>query len=160
MQISEIGRVVVERRAALGLSQMRLAKLAGLSRATINQLENGTLKDLGVAKLDTLLGLIGLQLNPASIPKQKNGLHMAAVTSSVSFRKPFEPNVLSKALRSGELPKGYEPHVAHLLDETPLPLIVRVVEETARDNKIPPKQIWRHIERWARELQCTRKVWA
>jgi DNA-binding XRE family transcriptional regulator len=39
------------RREALGLSQQALGRLAGLSRATINQLERGTLRDLGVAKL-------------------------------------------------------------------------------------------------------------
>ena len=160
MLIVEIGRVVQMRRAALGLSQMRLARLAGLSRATINQLENGTLKDLGIAKLDSLLGLIGLQLNSEPIRKQSNGLHMAAVTSSVSFRKSFEPKALSKALRSGEIPKGFEPHVALLLDETPLPVIVNLVDQTARDNNISPKQIWRHLEQWAHELQCSRKAWA
>lgn len=159
MQITEIGQVVHTRRTVLGLSQIRLAKLADLSRATINQLENGTLKDLGIAKLDTLLGLIGLQLNPAPIPKRKNGLRMAAVTSSVSFRKFFAPNLLLMALRSGKLPKGYEPHMAHLLDEAPLPLIVRIVEETARGSNVSAKQIWRHLEHWAHELQCTRKVW-
>jgi transcriptional regulator with XRE-family HTH domain len=159
MQIAEIGQVVQSRRTELGLSQLRLAKLADLSRATINQLENGTLKDLGIAKLDALLGLLGLQLNPKPSRKQKNGLRMAAITSSVSFRNAFDPRVLSNALQSGELPKGFEPHIAHLLDEAPLRLIVQVVEDTAQRSKVSAKQIWQHLERWAHELQCTRKVW-
>ena len=159
MRIAEIGQVVQSRRTELGLSQLRLAKLADLSRATINQLENGTLKDLGIAKLDALLGLLGLQLNPKPSRKQKNGLRMAAITSSVSFRNAFDPNVLSNALQSGELPKGFEPHIAHLLDEAPLHLIVQVVEDTAQHSKVSAKQIWQHLERWAHELQCTRKVW-
>lgn len=160
MQINEIGQLIHLRRRALGLSQLRLAKFADLSRATINQLENGTIKDLGIAKLEVLLGLIGVRLNPEPIRKSNNGLRMAAITSSVSFRKSFDPGVLSNALQSGELPKGFEPHVAQLLDEAPLPLIVQVVEDTARGSKISAKQMWQHLERWSHELQCTRKVWA
>jgi transcriptional regulator with XRE-family HTH domain len=159
MQITEIGQLIQSRRTALGLSQLRLAKLADLSRATINQLENGTIKDLGMSKLQALLGLIGVRLSPEPIRKSKNGLRMAAITSSVSFRKSFAPEVLSNALQSGELPKGFEPHIAHLLDEAPLPLIVQVVEETARGSTVSAKQMWQNIERWAHELQCTRKVW-
>ena len=151
--------MIQSRRTALGLSQLRLAKLADLSRATINQLENGTIKDLGVAKLNALLGLIGMQLNSEPIRRQRKGLRTAAITSGVSFRNSFDPNALLNALQSGELPMGFEPHIAHLLDEAPLPLIVQVVEDTARGSKVSAKQIWRHLERWAHELQCTRKVW-
>lgn len=51
----KIGQLVQTRREALGLSQARLALLAGLSRATINPLENGSLVDLGAAKLLALI---------------------------------------------------------------------------------------------------------
>jgi transcriptional regulator with XRE-family HTH domain len=159
MQLAEIGQLIQTRRLQLGLSQLRLAKLADLSRATVNQLENGTILDLGVVKLEALLGLIGVQLSPEPIRKLKNGLRMAAITSSVSFRKSFDPDTLSGALQSGKLPKGFEPHIAHLLDEAPLPLIVQVVEEAARGSKVSAKQMWQHLERWSHELQCTRKVW-
>lgn len=62
MNLADIGQLVQARREALGLSQARLAQLAGLSRATINQLENGSLVDLGAAKLLALLNLLGLDL--------------------------------------------------------------------------------------------------
>ena len=54
MNLHEIGKLVRERRDTRGLSQDRLAKLAGLSRAPINQLETGALVDLGVTKLACL----------------------------------------------------------------------------------------------------------
>ncbi|WP_244109959.1 MULTISPECIES: helix-turn-helix domain-containing protein [Burkholderia] len=41
MQLNEIGQAVAKRRAELALTQARLAKLAGLSRLTVNQLETG-----------------------------------------------------------------------------------------------------------------------
>jgi transcriptional regulator with XRE-family HTH domain len=62
MNLADIGQLVQTRRDALGLSQARLARLAGLSRATINQLENGNLVDLGAAKLMALLDLLGMDL--------------------------------------------------------------------------------------------------
>ena len=63
MDLRRIGSQVRARRSELGLSQDRLAKLGGLSRATINQLEMGTLKDLGVAKLAVVMELVGLHLS-------------------------------------------------------------------------------------------------
>ena len=58
MTLHDLAPLIHARRTALGLSQDRLAKLCGLSRATVNQLENGTLVDLGAAKLLALLGLL------------------------------------------------------------------------------------------------------
>ena len=46
MNLADIGHLIQTRRESLGLSQARLAKLAGLSRATIKQLVNGGLVDL------------------------------------------------------------------------------------------------------------------
>lgn len=51
MQLYEIGQAVAKRRTELDLTQAQLARLAGLSRLTVNQLENGKLTDLGVNKL-------------------------------------------------------------------------------------------------------------
>jgi DNA-binding XRE family transcriptional regulator len=44
--VVELGHAVNSRRADMGLTQAALAKLSGLSRATVNQVENGTVKDL------------------------------------------------------------------------------------------------------------------
>jgi transcriptional regulator with XRE-family HTH domain len=63
MNLLDIGQLVHQRRQALGLSQARLATMSGLSRATINQLETGSLVDLGVTKLLALLDLIGINLD-------------------------------------------------------------------------------------------------
>jgi DNA-binding XRE family transcriptional regulator len=67
--IHELSQTVRTRRQEIGLSQQRLATLAGLSRATIVQREGGTLKDLSftrTALLEVLrLGLTsGLALGP------------------------------------------------------------------------------------------------
>ena len=88
MNLREIGLRVRDRRIALGLSQQRLARLSGLSRATINQLETGRLEDLGVAKLTALMDLVGLHLETAEQPRPRHGLRMAAHWIRANFPEP------------------------------------------------------------------------
>ena len=164
MNLRELGVRLRERREALGLSQQRLAKLAALSRATINQLETGTLKDLGVAKLAVLMDLVGLRLQATSRDSKRaaprRALLMASRTASVSYKTPLEPGQLAKALVSGEMPDALLPHMATLLDETPLSLVVSAVEEAAERGQVSPKLIWGHLARWAQELHSPRQAWA
>ena len=156
----EIGVLVRQRREVLGLSQARLARLAGLSRATINQLETGALVELGVNKLASLMALMGLQLLAGVRETARPGLHSASQTASVSFKVPMPPRELAKALATGDLPPRWLPHVATLLDEAPLPLIVAAVEDAARTQDVPAKVIWQHVVRWAHELRSPRPAWS
>ena len=156
MQLAEIGALVRMRRTHLGLSQQRLATLAGLSRLTINQLERGTLKDLGAAKLIALAGLLGIDIYAQAKPAKANGLFMAAVTSGVSHRRQFDEKALAKALGSGVIPPGFRAQVGALLGEAPLEILVRAVEEAAQREGVAPKKIWEHVFRWAKELQVVR----
>ena len=160
MNLREIGLRVRQRRETLGLSQERLAKLSDLSRATINQLETGSLNDLGVAKLAGLMELVGLRLEATTTPGLRNGLRLAGRTASVSYRTPLTAGQLGKVLATGELPHALVPHVATLLDEVPLSLIVSAVEEAAERAHVSPKRIWRHLVRWAKEMRSPRQVWA
>ena len=159
MNLREVGLLVRERRETLGLSQDRLAKMAGLSRATINQLETGTLVDLGVTKLASLLDLVGLEFE-ANARAPKHGLLMASRTASVSYKEQLDAGRLAKALVTGEVPAELLPHVATFLDETPLPLVVSAVEEAAKRGHIPPKRVWQNVLRWASDLHSPRRVWA
>jgi transcriptional regulator with XRE-family HTH domain len=160
MNLHELGVCVRERREVLGLSQQRLAKLAGLSRATINQLETGTLKDLGVAKLTALMDLVGLQLDAGLRLGQRHGLLMAGRTASVSYKTPLQAAQLARVLASGELPPAWIPHISTLLDEAPLALLVSAVEEASQRTQVPPRQIWRHVARWAKQLHSPRGAWS
>jgi transcriptional regulator with XRE-family HTH domain len=160
MNLRELGELVRARRGALGLSQQRLARLSGLSRATINELENGTLADLGVSKLANLMDLVGLQLE-ASARKTtpRHALRLASRTASVSYRTPMGTHELGQALGTGELPADRIAHISTFLDEAPLSLVVSAVEEAAVSRGVPPKRIWQHLTRWAHELQSPRPAW-
>jgi transcriptional regulator with XRE-family HTH domain len=63
LDLLSIGTQTAERRKKLKLSQAALARKAGVSRATLDALENGRAGELGFAKLTKLLAALGLELN-------------------------------------------------------------------------------------------------
>ena len=160
MNLAEIGHLVHQRRTALGLSQARLAALAGLSRVTINQLETGALVDLGASKLIALLDIVGINLDADTRKGQQHALQSVSQTASVSYKTVLDPESLAAALVDGELPARITPHVATLLDEAPLSLIVAAVEEVAARSQLSPKLLWKHLIAWAHALHSPREVWA
>ena len=160
MNLREMGFLIRQRREALGLSQERLAKLAGLSRATIHQLEAGTLIELGVNKLASLMDLVGLQLSVGARAPSRRGLLMASRNASVSYKLQIGAGQLARALATGEVPADLMPHLATFLDEAPLPLVVSAVEEAAERGGVPPKRVWQQLLRQAHELRSPRQVWA
>ncbi len=58
-----IGQQVAIARRQQGLRQADLASRSGLSRATIDALENGRASDIGVSKLNRILAALGLELS-------------------------------------------------------------------------------------------------
>lgn len=68
LDLVSIGSQIAERRKAVKLSQAELASKAGVSRATLDALENGRTGEVGFSKVVTLLTALGLELalGPAS----------------------------------------------------------------------------------------------
>ena len=160
MNLFEIGALLQNRREQLELTQMQLARMSGLSRATVKQLEGGTLKELGVTKLLVLFDLLGLDMT-ARRPKQlRHALQMASQSASVSYKTVMQPKELQTALVSGVVPASLVAHIATFLDETSLTLLVAAVQEASQRGRVPMKLIWRHLEQWAVEFQSPRAVWA
>lgn len=163
MDLIDIGQAVRARRIELGLSQAQLAHLSGLSRQTLVGLENGTLGDLGVNRVAQIMAVLGLSSpRPDTLARRKKrGLWMAAKTASISHARDLAPEALQQALASGEVPAPLAPHLAHLLDEAPVPIVVMAVEETAARTHLPPRQIWRNLARLAQSLSVHRRaLWA
>jgi transcriptional regulator with XRE-family HTH domain len=159
MNLHEIGPAIECRRIELGLTQERLAKLAKLSRSTIVHLEKGSLKDLGATKLFTLLGVLGMDFDLQRNKKSKHALENISQTVSVSYKEKLKSVDLANSLASGKLPDALLPHVATMLDEAPVPMIVQAVEEVAQVKNISPKVIWKHINQWSHDIASPRKVW-
>ena len=160
MNLFEIGALVQSRREQLGLTQLQLTRLAGLSRETVSQLEEGTLKELGVNKLLILFDLLGLDLASGQPKQLRHALQMASQSASVSYKTVMQPKELQTALVSGVVPVSLTAHIATFLDEAPLALLVAAVQEAAQRGRVPMKLIWQHLEQWAVEFQSPRAVWA
>lgn len=163
MNIQVIGKEVHHRRQAVGLTQQRLAKLANLSRQTVQRLEAGTIKDLSFQRLTELLGVLGLSFDQPTLAarQRKRGLWMAAKTSSVSYRAELTSDQLQHALASGQVPAGRESHLLHFLDEAPMPLVVMAIEETAQREQVEPIAVWSNVTKLAQQLGAVRSaLWA
>jgi transcriptional regulator with XRE-family HTH domain len=58
----DIGQQIRSERKSRKMSQAVLAKLLGMSRSTISQIENGTVQEIGIRKLIRILDVLGLEL--------------------------------------------------------------------------------------------------
>jgi transcriptional regulator with XRE-family HTH domain len=158
MNLAEIGGEIRSKRVQNGLLQEHLAKFAGLSRVTINQLENGTLRDLGYAKLKAVMDVVGLDMETVQPSGLKSALAVAARSISTSYRDVITADMLSMILRAGVAPEQFQPHLMALLDETPLPVVVKAVAEAATP-EVPTKKIMKHLSQWAKQWKVCRTVW-
>lgn len=159
LNLLEVGVAVHARRNSLGISQARLAHLSGLSRQTISGLESGALQDLGFNRVAQVLNVLGLDSGApvARARRRKNGLWMAAKTASVSYKHELDADTLAHTLVKGKVPGQYMAHIAHLLDEAPIPVLVMAVEDAAEHANVAPRRIWRNVARLANDLGVSRK---
>lgn len=178
----EVSAVVRTRRADMGLTQAALARLCGLSRATINQVEAASIKDLSLTRVSRLLGVLGLSMT-VSAPRVRSAvdvnarsagrsavragaagiklpaLDLAARTASVSYRRTVSAKQLREALLGGKLPRWFEPHLGTLLDEAPVTLLAAVVEQLHQEGHVDRTQIWKRMRVLAHEHQSLRDLW-
>jgi len=157
MNLVELGRAVKAKRERAGISQDLLARLTGLSRVTINQLENSALKgDLGYSKILDILSVLGLNLETSQAPGLKNALKIAARTVNTSYKKTLTPAQLAEILKSGSVPPEFHAHVMTLLDEAPVPIVLGAIAEVAENPKAG-QQIMKHISKWSKEWKTHRQ---
>lgn len=137
MRTHELGARVRQARNGLGMTQAEVATRAGVSRVTLNQLENGLFPDLGIRKVAAVLREVGLELDvhtrPAKVPK--SFVRMACITASVSFRESLTEDELIRVLLTGKVPEARRPHLRVLVNEAPPALLKGLVEELSRSTK-------------------------
>jgi transcriptional regulator with XRE-family HTH domain len=71
LDLISVGVRIAERRKTLKLSQTELASKAGVSRATLDALENGRTGELGFSKVTKLLAALGLELTLQTASSQR-----------------------------------------------------------------------------------------
>lgn len=160
--LAELGMAVRTRRTDMGLTQAALARLGGLSRATVNQLEAASLADLSLQRVSRLLGVLGLSFTLTGqrpVIGKTPALTLAARSASVSYRDPLSADTLRRALLSGEAPAAVHPHIATLLDEATPALLAAVVEQLNEEEGVPRAEVWLHMRELARGYQSARGLW-
>jgi len=155
--MQEFGFAIRQARLERGLTQAELARAAGLSRTTLNQLENGLFPNLSIKKLQSLLDKVGLTLSlqPASKRRRPDPFQMACTTTSVSYRNPLTVDELIRGLLTGKIPTGRRPHFRTLLEEAPKALIQELINEANRWSK--PGKVEKNLSRIARDTGVTRQ---
>lgn len=154
----------------MGLTQDRLARLSGLSRSTVNAAEKQSIGNLSLVKAVALLESIGLSMNVSATclggatfrktaPPSRSALERAAATASVSYAQAMTAKQLEMALATAEAPQSFRPHLHVLLDEAPVSLLAKVVDEIHAENALPRAQVWRRMRNLAHELRCYRLLW-
>jgi len=161
--LAELGIAVRTRRADMGLTQAALARLSGLSRATVNQMEAASLADLSLQRVSRLLGVLGLSFTltgqrPAT--GKTPALTLAARSASVSYRSSLTADTLRTALLSGEAPAAFRPHLATLLDEATPALLAAVVEQLHEEERVPRAEVWQRMRALARGFRSARGLWS
>jgi transcriptional regulator with XRE-family HTH domain len=159
MLIQELGRAIRDGRNARGLTQAELAAKAGLSRNTLNRLENGLFPDLGVKKAGAILEKLGMELSVKSVELKKHKpdfVSMACTSAGVSFKKQLAPDELIHALLSGKAPSGMEAHFITLLDEAPDALLSGLIEQVG--SWVKPGKVEKNIQKIAKQVGLTTEV--
>jgi len=74
MTLASLGGQIARRRKKLKLSQAALSRKAGVSRATLDALENGRAGELGFSKIARLLAALGMELTLQSVASSRPSL--------------------------------------------------------------------------------------
>ena len=159
--LHEIGAQIKDRRIRLDMTQALLARASGLSRASVNALETGAIRDLSFNRALRILSVLGLRFEAASPPTRQraSALRAAANTASVSLRTKLKPAVLRRALTEGYVPAHAIAHIGTLLDEAPPSLLVRLVEEISKEDNLAPAIIWANMRKLANDFMSPRDLW-
>jgi transcriptional regulator with XRE-family HTH domain len=71
LTLPSLGEAIANRRKAMGMSQLVLARKAGVGRSTLEALENARMGELGFAKVARILAAVGLELTLQEIRSRR-----------------------------------------------------------------------------------------
>jgi transcriptional regulator with XRE-family HTH domain len=69
--LSDLGLRITSARKEKHLNQIELAQKAGVSRSTIDLLENGRAREIGFSKLTRILAAVGLELKLQAMTSER-----------------------------------------------------------------------------------------
>lgn len=157
MNIQTIGTIIKLERVACGLSQKALAEASQLSRVTIVNLENGKVGDIGAVKLSELADILGKPI--FSTGNQMDFVQMLLVSINTSYKASMTKSQLEALMLNGELTKGFEGQLFHLIEEASIAVLAGAVKQLAKERQVNPKQIWKNLGKFAAAIQSPKPFW-
>lgn len=160
MDLAGVGDVIRIARRAAGLSQKDLARMAGISRATLNYLENEPDTDMGAIKLLHILDVLGIEIGLQHAGPDRDEAVVDAVLRTIPKRERVSPGVLREALITGRPPVAGHQALVRFLEIAPVPALIAAVRLAAVDGAVSPKTAWKHAAALAQAGGSTRAEWA
>lgn len=161
LTVAAMGAMVRAYRKASGLSQKDLAKLGGVSRATLNYLESGREDmEIGASRLFAILAVLGIPLivRTAVDRTSDDEALESCVRRSVPRRK-LSVAVLMEALAAGHVLDGAREPLALFFASASTGDAVLAVRSAAARSGRPAKEIWKNARLLAKALGVDRPEW-
>ena len=159
MKVAEVGECIRAARLECGLSQAAVASMVGVSRATINYLENGT-GDVALSTVLAAADLLGVAPSFSSRrPVSSSAIEWAVQSANTSYRRAMSAEDLRTVLVSGSVPAELIPHVSHVLSELSDRRLVAVLSATAAQEGVPLRTLWRKAEQVAAQVMSPHPRW-
>ena len=163
----EIANAIRTRRIEIGLSQLALAELSGVPIDAVTHLEQGVMTNLKGPDVAAVLAVIGLgpidsgAIRPWRSTKSTISppLNQAARMASVSYRGWLDSSALWSALLCGSFPRELTAYMAALLEEVPVSLLARVVEQLHGETGTARPILWSNMRCMALNMKTTRELW-
>jgi transcriptional regulator with XRE-family HTH domain len=159
MDIIQIGRNVKEKRESIKLTQAQLASLSKVSRMTINALENGHLKEIGITKLLSIIELLDMTLDFKDRPSSKDTLMQLTQSANVSYKEQLTPTIFKNALMTANMPKKYIGNMMYFFDEAPESVVNKTIHAIATLQKVNHSMIKNNAKKIAQEIKSPRAMW-
>ncbi len=158
MDLTELGATIRRTRVESGISQLDLARMSKLSRATVNYAEQGSVA-IGADALLRILQTLGLSIGGPRTSQGSSAVSLLAATASVSFRDDISTEEVERVLISGRVEEQWLAHIATIIDETSNAMLLRAVREIAMRTGISSSIIWRNLKCLSAELTSPHERW-
>lgn len=157
MRLQELGYVMRRARLARERTQADVARAAGVSRTTMNQLENGLFPDIGVRKARAILDQLGLELHVRPVHRRRTDyLLMARTAANRGFRAKLSEAELVRVLLTGKIAARHRPHLRALLAEAPVAVLKGLAHEVGRWTQ--PGRVVENVRRISAALGTERRT--
>lgn len=144
--LQSIGRGVKEARLLGGVSQADLAARAGVSRATINALENGSIKEIGVNRLSRIVSVAESLPPPTKEPGAVSFSSGKSDALNLSF--PYDwsnPNIADDVLISKVIERGLFEDIVRVAAKYGMKKVRAAADSFAADNPFAASGVHRML---------------